>query len=295
MTKRLMPFVAMLRLLIMTGCDSTVQQVKFFEGETQVSVHVSGFNISQSPLPSTRAAQPVADYTTIGAVTLAFFDGENQVFQSTQIRSDATTYTTFGDFSCTLPFGRYTVIAIARGLFNGDEFTLTSPTQASYTSDRARETFVSSGTLDISGSDAIDYDITLQRVVAKLRVISTDGRPSGITKIRMTLAEGSRSFNPTTGYATSNIGCSVIVNPTSAEGAVTNTSAFIFLTSDEQIMNVTVQTLDQDDNVISSQTVADVPFKRNRETILTGPLYSATSTSTLQLDPSWLNPATVSF
>lgn len=53
----------------------------------------------------------MADYSGVNAITLAFYtsDGTEQ-YQVTQMRDDATTYTTFGNFECDLPMGSYTVL-----------------------------------------------------------------------------------------------------------------------------------------------------------------------------------------
>ena len=75
--------------------------------------------------------------------------------------------------------------------------------------------------------------------------------------------------------ATVNTGFSNTVNISTAVGAPTTSSSAIFLATDEQTMNVTIEVLDADGNVLSSKLVENVPFRRNRRTKLTGTLYSA--------------------
>ena len=61
-------------------------------------------------------------------------------------------------------------------------------------------------------------------------------------------------------------------------------------------MTITLQILDTQGAVISTHTIQDVPFKRNRRTILTGPLFSSqVSASTFRLETAWLPDATVTF
>ena len=88
----------------------------------------------------TRAAQDVADYNDVNAVTLAFYNGSTEVEKVTQLKSDGSTYTTFGEFSLSLPMGTYTMVALAYYTNEKSVLTLTSPTEASYNT-RARETF----------------------------------------------------------------------------------------------------------------------------------------------------------
>ena len=106
-----------------------------------VRVHVSDFSISVEEFSEgrTRAVQDVADYTNVKAVDLAFYDGDTEILKATQVKGDGT-YTTFGEFDCSLPLGTYTMVVVGRGWFDGDVFTLTSPTEAGYTSGFTRET-----------------------------------------------------------------------------------------------------------------------------------------------------------
>ncbi|MBR6458312.1 MAG: hypothetical protein IKS71_06915, partial [Bacteroidales bacterium] len=117
-----------------------------------------------------------------------------------------------------------------------------------------------------------------------------------VTKVRMTLSKGGRAFNPTTGLATVNSGFSNTVGVSAATGSVSNSLTLFFLASDEQTMDVTIETLNEDQEVLFSTTVHDVPFKRNRQTLLRGSMYSAsTSVSGLLVDPDMLEGVTVEF
>ena len=81
----------------------------------------------------------------------------------------------------------------------------------------------------------------------------------------------------------------------SAVGSTTLCSSALFLATDEQSINVTIETLDADGNTVYSKTVNNVPFKRNRVTRLSGPLYAAPSTSSFQLSTDWLDQQGISF
>ena len=261
-----------------------------------VKVHVSGFSVSQEDFPTTRAAQDVADYTGVKAVTLAFYSGSTEVLKTTQLKEDASTYTTFGEFDCSLPMGSYTMVVIARGQGDNDVFTLTSPTEAAYTGDHSRETFACTQTVNITSTDAVDISATLNRIVAKLQVFSTDGRTANATNVRMTFAAGGKAFNPTTGLAISNTGFANTVPISAAVGSTSNSVSYLFLTTDEQNVDVTIETLDADGAVLFSKTVENVPFKRNRVTKLTGAMYTNESIDGgFQLNSDWLSDYNADF
>ena len=113
--------------LLAASCSNESEEL---ETETEtlvpVTVQVNDFSVSMED-PNTRATD-VASYDGIKALTLAFYDTNGtEVYKTTQQKSDNTTYTTFGQFDCSLPVGSYTMVALARQCGNGDEFTICVP------------------------------------------------------------------------------------------------------------------------------------------------------------------------
>ena len=250
-----------------------------------VNVRLTGFTCVQEDFPGTKATTDPAEYSAVNAVTLAFYQGNTEVYKSTQLKTDATA---FGTFSLSLPMGSYTMVAIAHTSKTEYPFTLTSPTVAAYTGDHAYETFTHTQSVNITDTDAVDISASLDRIISQLKVVSTDGKTANITNVRMTFSAGGRAFNPTTGYATSNTGFSNTVGNTAAVGATSTSSTVFFLASDEQTMDVTIETLDVDGNTLFSKTVQNVPFKRNRITKLSGAMYTNSSTGgSFQLTTDW--------
>ena len=293
-------FGAAIALLAATGCTTdsveTVVENNAEQATAPVTVRVSDFSISQEEMPSgsTRAAQSAASYNYVKAIDLAFYSGETEVYKTTQVRGDGT-YTTFGEFSCNLPLGTYTMVVVGRDKSDGDVFTLTSPTEAAYTGNFARETFCATQSVTVTAAGA-DIGITLNRINSAIQIVSTDGRPAGATKVRTTYAAGSKSFDPTTGLATDDNGFSVINTPSSAVGDPINPGSYLFLATDEETMSITLQVLDNYDNVLVTKVVPNVPLKRNRLTILRGALFTAESSSAaFQLETSWIEDHTVNF
>ena len=112
----------------------------------------------------------------------------------------------------------------------------------------------------------------------------------------MTLSAGSKSFNPTTGYAPSNTGIVNTVGISASVGATSESATCVFLIADEQTMDVTIETLDADGAVLFSKTVTNVPFKRNRRTKLTGAMYTNEALSgAFQVETAWLDAHNANF
>ena len=263
-----------------------------------VTVRVNGFSVTQEEMASggtTRAAQTAASYTDVKAIDLAFYSGGTEVYKHTQLRGDNTTYTTFGEFSCNLPIGTYTMVAIARGYFDGDVFTMTSPTAAGYTSERPRETFCASQSVTVTAAGA-DASVTMNRIITRLNIISTDQISSGVAKIRTTYGGGSKSFDPTSGLATDDNGFSLTNTAVAPDNVHLGVLNYAFLATDEETMTITIEALDADNHVLFTKSVPGVPLKRNRKTTLTGAIFTASASSAaFQVETAWIEGNTVNF
>lgn len=275
-------------VLFVAGCkkkNDTLVPVRLF---------VNDFTITQDTLPS---KGDIPSYAGVKAVTLAFYktDGTEQ-YKETQFRNDASTYTTFGDFSLALPMGSYTMVVLGYGLNDGEPaITLTSPTSATFGTYPARETFVATQAVNITNTNAVELSATLSRVISKVKVHSTDGCTENAAYVRLTFSAGGKAFNPTTGLATSNTGFSNVLPIQSTLGNSTNSISYLFLATDEQNMTVTIDVLNALEESVSHKVVENVPLKRNRLTQLTGSVYNASSTTDFEINTTWLDTINVPF
>ena len=289
-------FVAGLFLLLAASCSKeTVNEVinntpEVAERDTlvPVHVHVNDFSIIQEDFPETRSNPQTPTASGVKAMTLAFY-------KTTQLKDDATQANTFGEFKCALPKGTYTMVVLGYGYFEGDVLTLTSPTQAAYTSDRPRETFAATEAVNITTTQAVEVSTTLSRIVSRLQIVSTDGRTDDAANVRVTFSAGGKAFNPTTGLATVNTGFNNTLSVTGSVGTKFNSIAYLFLNTDEQTMDVTIDVLNTAGTSISHRDLSGVPFKRNRSTKITGVLYSAPLSTSFLIDTNWLDEVIVGF
>jgi len=267
------------------------------QAQALVSVRVDGFAVSQEEFSGTTRATAVGSYNGVSFLTLAFYASNGtEVFKHTQNRVDNTTFTTFGEFSTTLPIGSYTMVVLGYVLYDDDALTLTSPTQAEYTVGSPRETFAATQEVNVTSTTALNLTATLDRIVSQLKVVSTDNRTANVEKIRMTFAAGGKAFNPTTGLATVNTGSVSTVSTSVAVGERSGSIGYVFLATDEQTMDVTIETLDAQGNTIYTKTVNDVPFRRNRITKLTGAVYGANAAAgSFQVNTDWIGTVNMDF
>lgn len=295
MKKNLIIAGTILLTIIFAACSNSNDIVNNNDEFAPVRVHVDGFSVTNEEFPTTRVAENVADYSEVNAITLAFYSGNTEIQKVTQLKSDNTTYTTFGNFSLSLPMGSYTMVVLAYYTNENSVLTLTSPTEATFNV-RARETFAKTQAVNITTTEAVDISTTLNRIVAKLQVVSSDGKAADVTNVRMTLSGGSKSFNPSSGLATDNGGIINTVGNSAAVGTNSTSLTYLFLTSTEQTMDVTIETLDAQGNTLFSKTVTNVPFKQNRVTTLTGAMYTNPGVSgAFQVETGWLTESSVPF
>ena len=264
--------------------------------QAQVTVRVDGFSISQGDIPATRA-EDVSTYANVKFLTLAFYKSDGtEVFKHTQERGNLEDGETFGEFSTSLMYGSYTMVVLANA--GNNAITFTSLTSATYGDANPMDTWAYTQEVNITDNTAVELSAILERIVAALAVRSTDNRPAEVTHTRITYAAGGKSFNPTTGLAISNTGFSLsMAYPASSIGTTTYVGGYLFLASDEQMMDVTIETLDAEGAVLFTKTINNVPLKRNRQTTLTGAIYSGTgiSASGFQVNTDWLTNHNINF
>ena len=285
--------------LIMLGCSSeSSEQTEVEKAMAPITVRVNNFSVSQEDFNATRATA-VGSYDGLQKLTLAFYKNDGtEMYKATHTKGSMGEGETFGEFSTTLPLGSYTMVVLGYVLYGDDALTLTSPTQAEWTVNAPRETFATTQVVNVTSLTALNLTATLSRIVSQLKVISTDNRTANVEKIRMTFAAGGKRFNPTTGLATVNTGSVSTVSTGVEVGERSGSVGYIFLATDEQTMDVTIETLDADGNTIYSTVVENVPFKRNRKTKLTGSVYPTEASAragSFQVDTEWLDDYNMNF
>lgn len=290
-------FFAAFVLLVAASCTNNTISVDDNQNLVPVRVHVEGFSVSQEMFPGTRAGQDISEYTGVKTITVAFYTSEGtEQSKTTQMRASLPAGDTFGDFSLSLPMGSYTMVVLASG--SDYAMTLTSPTQAGFDAqeEHVRETFAATQAVNISSNEAVNINATLQRIISKVMVVSTDNRTADVANIRTTFSAGGTGFNPTTGFATTNTGFSNTVRGSVVANSPSSATNYLFLATDEQMVNVTIETLDADGAVLFSKTVNNVPLRRNRVTTLTGAMFTNTGIAgAFQVNTDWLTENDVSF
>ena len=206
-----------------------------------------------------------------------------------QIHQDDNTAENFGKPQMTLSYGSHHIYFVAS---RGVEPALNT-TNATITWSSVRDTFWKDYEVNVVSTSNGNRAVTLDRVVTKLVLSFTDAISANAKTIEFTPATWYYGLNYQTGEPTTATvsQTNVMMIPDGYAGRDdVSLSYFSFSSSSEWSTDVTIQSKDQNGNVIGQGVLSDVPLKRNRQTEYSGPLFSAGGEMVLTLNGEWDTP-----
>ena len=128
-------------------------------------------------------------------INYAVYDMEGtRVKQVNQQLDDAN----FGTASFQLAEGNYFLVVVAHS--SDGNPTMADPTCIKFTNAQGySDTFLCSGDISI-GDEPLDMNVTLERIVALCRFVTTDDYPADVKKMKFYYTGGSSTFSPSAGY-----------------------------------------------------------------------------------------------
>lgn len=215
----------------------------------------------------TRGTVSIGDCFSRLAVQL--FDAEgNKVFSQskTQTRNDAD----FGTLNVGLRAGTYTVVAV--GHSSPVTPTIKSAELVQFTAQNGvknSDTFCYCGSVTIV-KNSENHELRMNRVTAMMAFEFTDESvPDNFQQLKIEYTGGSANFNPSTSE-----GCTKSSQSELRTAPASHYYAFTFpYMSKDGMLKVTLSAMDTDGNVLTTNTLTDVPVTRNRITKCTGPLF----------------------
>lgn len=249
------------------------------EGEANVVVRVMSFE--QMPFSSaTRAA--VGDVCS--HLNFVVFDENGErVDQKNQELGDEG----FGEGRFTLPLGNYRLAIVAHssdGNPSVNKRTASKNESISFTNAKGyTDTFFASKALTV-GDSAINLEMNLRRVVAKVRFVNEDAVPEKADSIRIYYEGGSGSIDAQSGYG----------NVKSKQAAwfdksETPLEIYTIPWQDDAYLEATIGTF-QDGDLLTSTVIDSIPIRRNCITTCRGNIFDGKVTKvsfTITVDDSW--------
>lgn len=226
-------------------------------------------NVRLSFIPTTadtRGTVAIGDYFSRLAVQLFNEDGTKVFTQSkTQTRDDSD----FGVINVDLTAGTYTVVAV--GHSSPVTPTIKNTDLVQFT---AKDGIKNSDTFCHFSQVTIDEDggyreLRMNRMTAMITFTFTDQSfPDSYSGLRIDYSGGSANFNPSTSQ-----GCTKS-NQSELRTKSTQYAVFTFpYMSANGTLKITLNALDENQSVLTTKTLTDIPVTRNRITKCTGPLF----------------------
>ncbi len=225
-----------------------------------------------------------ADGKDLTNVWVLDYDADGLLLQ--QLHQSDNTAEDFGKPVMNLAYGAHQVYFIAsRGVdpvLNTEAHTLTFGS--------VRDTFWKRYDVSVVATSNGNRAITLDRVVTKLRLTFTDEVPATANSISIVPHTWYYGIDYLTGQPASvrTDAATVITIPDASKGQTgIQASLFGFSTAEEWNTDVVISSRTSTDAVLGSATIASAPFKANRVSDYSGPLFSAGGSMSLSLNGEW--------
>ena len=261
---------AIVALCVLVACEKALMtEDASTSGDKNGNLHVSVCQIEQTPFGSlTRGAEPVANVCT--RLNFAIYDeGGMRVKQINQTSDKAG----FGQCAFQLEEGTYQLVVVGHSA-NGNP-TMTNPTKIQFTNATGyTDTFLCYGEVTI-GEEQVEYEVSLDRIVALCRFVITDDIPTEVKTMRFYYTGGSGAFDATTG-----LGC--VASKQDVKFTVTagqkQFDLYTFLHDLSDNITLTVTALDASGNELYNRQF-DVPMQQNHITWLSGAFFNCSGSS----------------
>lgn len=264
---------------------------------------VCGMGMSVSPMqaPLTRAALSANGKAL---TDLYILDYDKATGKLLQVLHQTSTAADFAEPELTLDYGEHVLKVVATRsqeptLWDAQKTTwtvepniltpITATQPVMLTSTKTSDTFGAEKEVSVGIGTAATVSITLDRLVAKFVVNSTDVFPDDCTTIALDFQEH-RTLSWTTMDVTEAVDNQRVVDVTNLRGTTgTVLSYFVLAPKDGYQTDITLTTNRTEGNPYSTITVPGVTLERNKVTTISGPIYGHGQGFQVTVNDTWVN------
>ena len=276
-------------LLLVTACEKPLiedagNQSQSEEDGANVRLRFSLYDMQDF----TRAVSPLLGGCTRLSVAI-FNETGTKIKSIPQTASDAA----FGTAAVLLTDGTYTVVAVAHSSTEGHA-TITSTEKVTFANNKMTDTFSACETFTVGEDSEVDRTITLQRVVAMVRLTVKGTIPDEVKRFKFYYTGGSSTLNPTTGYGCVQSKQTEYRSTVCGDTIATTYELFTAPHDLNDVLKLVITAQDQSGATKGEWTMDNVPVTRNKITTWTGRLFKDNGTGeqidggiSLTLNPTW--------
>lgn len=284
--------------------ESLVEDMK--PGKAHVRL-VCGMGVSVSPMGAPRLApmsRAALSANGKALTDLYILDYDKATGKLLQVLHQTSTAADFAEPDLTLDYGEHVLKVVATRsqeptLWDAGNNTWTvepnilTPVTATQpvmlTSTKTSDTFGAEKEVNVGIGTATTVSITLDRLVAKLVVSSTDAFPNDCTTIALDFQEY-RTLSWATMDVTEAVNNQRVVDVTNLRGTTgTVLSYFVLAPKDGYQTDITLTTNRTEGNPYSTITVPGVTLERNKVTTISGPIYGHGQGFQVTVNDTWDN------
>mgnify|MGYP003506598700 FL=1 len=256
--------------VMLCACSNETSTIPEEEGNSKTFTFQVTNYMQYAMDEGTRAAIAPSESERIQHLALGIFDATtNTLVAPIQIQDKEDQG--YGSFTAKLNYGKYRLVFLGYGGSNSI-LKMENPEEISFENNTLPQTFLSSFEFTVDANTAATTSVLLKRVVSGFELTMADAISSRTSGIKITSTGGGMVLNAKTGFAKASTGReNTIVIPEDFHGQTDkNVIFYLFLPSNEEIMDITASAVDENGEAFIERTFAKVPMKINTLTIYQG-------------------------
>lgn len=251
-------FLTAIVALLFTSCQKVDlgEEESSPDGAKNVTFRI--LQIEQTPFGSAKASRSQDIAQLCNHINVAVYNSNNVRENSL---SQKSTDTGFGVISMSLKAGKHHVVILAH---NQDRSpTTTDVSKIGFNGDM-NDTFLWSEDVTVDENQNNEFDVSMHRVVAKIKIISTDNVPDNVAKLQFEYTGGSSTINALTGKGCVNSKQSATRTVTDdMKGKPATFEFYTFPKSEASTVRIVMTAYDANDAKIGETEIDNIPVKVN--------------------------------
>ena len=256
--------------VMLCACSNETSTIPEEEGNSKTFTFQVTNYMQYAMDEGTRAAIAPSESERIQHLALGIFDATtNTLVAPVQIQNKEDQG--YGSFTAKLNYGKYRLVFLGYGGSNSI-LKMENPEEISFENNTLPQTFLSSFEFTVDPNTQATTSVVLKRVVSGFKLTMADAISSRTSGIKFISTGGGMVLNAKTGLAKASTGReNTIVIPEDFHGQTDkNVIFYLFLPSNEEIMDITASAVDENGEAFIERTFAKVPMKINTLTIYQG-------------------------